>query len=111
MKGNAFTFKNKTKKALVFVASTQALDASISQIQGGLPLYGYHVEDMLVGTHFDIWRMLTMTKRPLCIQDTNLSQAWAQAFLEAVKPGVKEILPLVVTVTGFVDSKPVVCDS
>lgn len=48
-----------------------------------------------------------MTKGPTCIQDTNLSHAWAKAFLEVMKPDVGEILPLVVTITGFVDNQPV----
>jgi thymidylate synthase len=47
-----------------------------------------------------------MTKGPICIQDTNLSCAWARAFLEATQPTVQEISPLVVTITGFVDDKP-----
>ncbi len=48
-----------------------------------------------------------MTKGPLSIQETNLSHAWAQAFLAAAAPGAKEILPLIVTVTGFVDNRPI----
>lgn len=47
-----------------------------------------------------------MTSNPLFIQDTDLSRAWARAFLEAMKPGRGEILPLVVTVTGFADDQP-----
>ena len=47
-----------------------------------------------------------MTKGPLCIQDANLSNAWVKAFLEVTKPGIGEIMPLVVTVTGFVDNNP-----
>ena len=52
-----------------------------------------------------------MIRGPLYIQDTNLSSAWAQAFLEAMKPGVEEILPLVITVTGFVENRPVEIDA
>jgi thymidylate synthase len=48
-----------------------------------------------------------MTKGPLFIEDSNLSSAWTQAFLEAVEPRVEEIVPLVVTVTGFVDGRPI----
>ena len=47
-----------------------------------------------------------MTSNPLFIQDTDLAHAWARAFLEAMKPGRGEILPLVVTVTGFADDRP-----
>jgi hypothetical protein len=47
-----------------------------------------------------------MTSNPLFIQDTDLSRAWVRAFLEAMKPGRGEILPLVVTVTGFADDQP-----
>jgi len=47
-----------------------------------------------------------MTSNPLFIQDTDLAHAWARAFLEAMKPGRREILPLVVTVTGFADDRP-----
>lgn len=41
-----------------------------------------------------------MTKGFLCIQETNVSRAWSQAFLAAATPGGGEMLPLVVTVTG-----------
>ncbi len=47
-----------------------------------------------------------MTSSPLFIQDADLSRAWAQAFMEAMKPGRGEVLPLVVTVTGFADGRP-----
>jgi thymidylate synthase len=47
-----------------------------------------------------------MTSNPLFIQDTDLARAWARAFLEAMKPGRLEILPLAVTVTGFADDWP-----
>lgn len=49
-----------------------------------------------------------MNKGPLCIQDTNLSRAWVRSFLEVMQPGVEEIAPLVVTVTGIVDNQPAV---
>ncbi|HVB22013.1 MAG TPA: hypothetical protein VNG51_08715 [Ktedonobacteraceae bacterium] len=48
-----------------------------------------------------------MTKGPICIQNTNLSHAWAKAFLEVMKPDIGEILPLVVTITEFMDNQPV----
>lgn len=48
-----------------------------------------------------------MTKGPICIKDSNLSYAWAKAFLEAMKPDIGEILPLVVSITGFVKSRPI----
>lgn len=52
-----------------------------------------------------------MSKGQFCIHDTNLSYAWAKAFLEITKPGVGEILPLVVTITDFADSRPAESDS
>jgi thymidylate synthase len=48
-----------------------------------------------------------MTKGPLLIEDSNLSSAWAKAFLEAMEPRVEEIVPLVVTVTGLVNGRPI----
>ena len=48
-----------------------------------------------------------MTKGPLCIQATNLSHAWAQAFLASAAPGGDEISPLTVTVTGFINNRPI----
>lgn len=45
-----------------------------------------------------------MTKGPVCIEDSNLSRAWARAFLALCEPGVDEIVPLIVTVSGFHDS-------
>lgn len=48
-----------------------------------------------------------MTSSALCIQDHDLSRAWTAAFREAMKPGRGEILPLVVTVTGFTGGRPV----
>jgi hypothetical protein len=48
-----------------------------------------------------------MTSSSLCIQDNDLSRAWANAFLEAMKTGKGEILPLVVTVSGFTDGQPI----
>lgn len=47
------------------------------------------------------------TKGPLLIQETNLSHAWAQAFLAAATIGGGEISPLIVTVTGFIDNRPI----
>lgn len=40
------------------------------------------------------------------IIDENLSVAWAKAFLTSVKPGVMEISPLTIIVTGLVDNNP-----
>lgn len=47
-----------------------------------------------------------MVKEIVCIQDSNLSNAWARAFLASIKPGDGEISPLVVTITRFADSRP-----
>lgn len=44
------------------------------------------------------------TKEPLIIQETNLSLAWARAFLAAAEG---EVVPLIVTVTGFNDNQPI----
>lgn len=40
------------------------------------------------------------------ISDRNLSVAWAQAYWEANKQGVKEIVPLTVSASGFIDGQP-----
>ena len=45
--------------------------------------------------------------KPFYVEDTNLSRAWGQAFLEMTRSGVDEITPLVVIVTGFIDGQPV----
>ncbi len=42
-----------------------------------------------------------MTKGPVYIEDTNLSRAWARAFQALTEPGVEEIVPLVLTVSGL----------
>jgi len=47
-----------------------------------------------------------MNKGPLSIIDTNLSHAWARAFLEVVQPGASEINLLTVVVKDFVDQPP-----
>ncbi|MFB8788906.1 MAG: thymidylate synthase [Potamolinea sp.] len=43
---------------------------------------------------------------PLLIDETNLSYAWAKAFLHIIDNPGKEISPLVVSITGFTDGKP-----
>jgi hypothetical protein len=48
-----------------------------------------------------------MTKGLLSVEETNLSYAWAQTFLAAAAPGEGEILPLIVTITGFIDNQPI----
>jgi hypothetical protein len=40
------------------------------------------------------------------IAEENLSHAWGKAFLAAVRPGVNELVPLSVTVTGFSGGVP-----
>ena len=35
------------------------------------------------------------------VENSNLSIAWAEAFLALMKPGCAEITPLVVTITGI----------
>ncbi len=47
-----------------------------------------------------------MTSTHLSVTDTNLSHAWAQAFLALMQPGAKALGPLVVTVTGFPSGRP-----
>ncbi len=44
-----------------------------------------------------------MTRGPIYIEDENLSRAWARAFLLLMEPGAEDIVPLMLTVTGFVD--------
>lgn len=46
-----------------------------------------------------------MTKT-LHIEEANVSRAWARAFLEMMKPGVVEIMPLIITVTGLANDQP-----
>jgi len=46
-----------------------------------------------------------MDKGSLSISARNISIAWADAFLETIKPGVDEICPLTMTVTDFVDGR------
>ncbi|HAA26435.1 MAG TPA: thymidylate synthase [Cyanobacteria bacterium UBA8553] len=43
---------------------------------------------------------------PLLIDETNLSYAWAKAFLYIIDNSGKEISPLVVSITGFTDGIP-----
>jgi thymidylate synthase len=47
-----------------------------------------------------------MIKECIQITDENLSIAWAKAFLTSMKPGVTEISPLTIIVTGLIDSNP-----
>lgn len=46
-----------------------------------------------------------MNNPPVYVHDDNLSVAWGKAVLSAVRTGVRELIPLVVTVDGFTDSK------
>jgi hypothetical protein len=45
-------------------------------------------------------------KQPPLIEETNLSRAWARAFLHIVDNSGKEITPLLITVTGFEEGIP-----
>lgn len=47
------------------------------------------------------------TARLACIEDTNLSHAWAKVFVEAMKRPKSNPAPVVITLTGFVDGLPV----
>jgi hypothetical protein len=42
-----------------------------------------------------------MSMNSMRFEEASLSQAWAKAFLACLEPGCDEIVPLVVTVTGF----------
>jgi hypothetical protein len=68
---------------------------------------GYRAVIMLDVVCIDTLRILTMYEDPTLIQDANLSRAWAHAFLQVMQPGVQEIGPLMVTVTGFTHGQPV----
>ena len=46
-----------------------------------------------------------MISRSCVIEETNLSRAWATAFLAVVERGTVELAPLVVTVTGFTNNQ------
>jgi hypothetical protein len=41
------------------------------------------------------------------IEDSNLSRAWARALLSLTQPGVDEIVPLQVTISGFADENSI----
>lgn len=43
--------------------------------------------------------------KPFFVEDTNLSRAWARAFIELYSPGVEQLSPLTVTVAGL-DGRP-----
>jgi thymidylate synthase len=47
-----------------------------------------------------------MISGPLLIEDSDLARAWAKAFLALHQPGVAEISPLLVTITGFRNNEP-----
>lgn len=47
---------------------------------------------------------------PQLITETNLSRAWAQGFLAVTEPGVKKIVPMVVTITDIGDAAPIECE-
>ncbi len=40
------------------------------------------------------------------IEEDNLSTAWGRAFLETIKPGVTEVSPLIMSISGFNDGVP-----
>jgi thymidylate synthase len=42
-----------------------------------------------------------MNSENIQVINNNLSVAWAESFLESIKPGVTEIRPLTITITGF----------
>lgn len=44
-----------------------------------------------------------MSKGLVVVQETNISVAWAKAFMNLMKPGVNEIIPLVVDITNLAD--------
>jgi hypothetical protein len=43
---------------------------------------------------------------PMFVEETNLSVAWARAFLRVMERGVKAIAPLTIHLTGFQDNRP-----
>jgi hypothetical protein len=47
-----------------------------------------------------------MRTTPLFVEETNLSVAWARAFLRVLEPGVKGLAPLVINLTGFRENDP-----
>lgn len=44
---------------------------------------------------------MTNNMAPSIIEDTNLSLAWARAFIELMKPGCSELAPVIVRIRGF----------
>lgn len=47
-----------------------------------------------------------MTSGPTCIRSDNVSVAWAEAFLALLEPGVRNLVPLVVNLSGFPGGVP-----
>lgn len=47
-----------------------------------------------------------MASRPMFIQTDNLSVAWTRAFLALLEPGVDDLIPLVVNLSGFSRGAP-----
>lgn len=48
-----------------------------------------------------------MTTEPLSVSNSNLSHAWATAFLSSLVPSTREIVPLTLTVGGFREGHPI----
>src|SRR5581483_1608891 len=103
----SFAFRRRMSIAGSFALLARELDVSFSRRPGGRYLFESHGNSMLDLLSIVIWRTPMMTKGPLCIQATNLSHAWAQAFLASAAPGGDEISPLTVTVTGFINNRPI----
>lgn len=47
-----------------------------------------------------------MNSRPLTVASDNLSIAWGRAFLALLEPGVSDLIPLIVTLSGFQNGAP-----
>ncbi len=61
---------------------------------------------MLAGAYSDTLKRQMKMSSPLYVNETNLSRAWARAFVALTERGVSEFAPLVVSVSGFCHGVP-----
>src|SRR5690242_4003823 len=79
---------------------SQATVASLTMKLAGRPLFVSAVIFMLEEAYIATLRRILMNNVPP-IERSNLSLAWAEAFLALMTPGCAEITPLIVTVNGI----------
>ena len=69
-------------------------------------LCALHVNTMSAHMSIAICMILMSTEAPIVIEHANLSVAWSCALLETMKPGKRNLRPLVVTIGGFSGQRP-----